>query len=333
MTVSSPGYLSAQRRPYVVKVSARFVTLALLSSSLLAFAIGQIACVLIDQSFRKQLLVHRALHEDHTTYELSGIADLPNPTLQDGKQAPKTKYFAKFFDTTMSDIQSRWIVTDAGQDHCLTSGSSAEQESCRADRLLSKEGDEGDGAEHLPKGQHLLMDIERVSSTFLNSEEQLAKAMLDLVDQCGLTLLSYHCHGLAPSGVSCAGILLESHVSFHTWPSEGVITLDLFTCGDESLLPIVTVAENLFSVPEPNSQLKPHMIWAHKVRGFPQETMSGESEITDFFNFPIGRISDFKREVRPHPLLWFPFSWAIHILKSSLSFYQGCYARNSIPKD
>ena len=32
----------------------------------------------------------------------------------------------------------------------------------------------------------------------------------------GLTLLSYHCHSLLPAGVSCVGVLLESHISFHT---------------------------------------------------------------------------------------------------------------------
>ncbi|EEC49071.1 predicted protein, partial [Phaeodactylum tricornutum CCAP 1055/1] len=80
-------------------------------------------------------------------------------------------------------------------------------------------------------GQHLLVDIENVDASFLNSAHQLAFAMVDVIEMSGLTLLSYHCHGLEPIGVSCVGVLLESHVSFHTWPIEGVITLDLFTCG------------------------------------------------------------------------------------------------------
>jgi hypothetical protein len=68
---------------------------------------------------------------------------------------------------------------------------------------------EEDEEEHLPAGQHLLMDIRNVDSAFLASEERLATAMLDVVGDCGLTLLSYHCHGLQPSGVSCVGVLLE----------------------------------------------------------------------------------------------------------------------------
>ena len=127
--------------------------------------------------------------------------------------------------------------------------------------------------EHLPVGQHLLLDIRNVDAGFLASEERLATAMLEVVNQCGLTLLSYHCHNLEPAGVSCVGVLLESHVSFHTWPSEGVITLDLFTCGSNSLLPVVTSAERLFGVPDvsadPNDPFsRPESVWAYKPRGF-----------------------------------------------------------------
>ena len=46
---------------------------------------------------------------------------------------------------------------------------------------------------HLPAGQHLLIDIKNVDPIFLNSEERLAEAMIELVDESKLTLLSYHC--------------------------------------------------------------------------------------------------------------------------------------------
>ena len=65
--------------------------------------------------------------------------------------------------------------------------------------------------QHRPAGQHLLVDIKGVDSDFLNSEELLSKAMVDTVLESGLTMLSYHCHSLLPSGVSCVGVLLESH--------------------------------------------------------------------------------------------------------------------------
>ena len=133
--------------------------------------------------------------------------------------------------------------------------------------------------QHLPQGQHLLVDIKNVSAKFLNSEERLAQAMVDTVKKAGLTLLSYHCHSLVPAGVSCVGVLLESHISFHTWPEEGVITLDLFTCGEKPLLPIIPVLEELFGVPRKEDREgdegegdddgeKVVTLWSHELRGF-----------------------------------------------------------------
>ena len=167
--------------------------------------------------------------------------------------------------------------------------------------------------EHLPAGQHLLVDIKNVDSDFLNSEERLAEAMVEVVALSELTLLSYHCHGLIPEGVSCVGVLLESHISFHTWPGEGVITLDLFTCGSGLLVPVVPVIERLFGVPQEGAGKyhppslgssgtvdddgdeyvpreedyisPPRMVWSHVLRGFRPEIEGGwrplEADIGD----------------------------------------------------
>jgi S-adenosylmethionine decarboxylase proenzyme len=120
-----------------------------------------------------------------------------------------------------------------------------------------------DSALYEPSGQHLLVDIKNVEGAFLDSEERLAHAMVESVKAGGLTMLSYHCHKLIPSGVSCVGVLLESHISFHTWPDDGVITLDLFTCGANPLLPVLPKIEELFAIGE-NTVTQ----WSHEVRGF-----------------------------------------------------------------
>uniref|UniRef100_A0A7S2R241 PABS domain-containing protein n=1 Tax=Eucampia antarctica TaxID=49252 RepID=A0A7S2R241_9STRA len=137
----------------------------------------------------------------------------------------------------------------------------------------SKSGSsDGDDEEHLPAGQHLLVDIKNVEAAFLNSEERLAGAMVEVIQSAGLTLLSYHCHSLIPAGVSCVGVLLESHISFHTWPDEGVITLDLFTCGSNPLLPVLPELERLFGIPRTKSGSteleKIVTLWSHELRGF-----------------------------------------------------------------
>lgn len=119
---------------------------------------------------------------------------------------------------------------------------------------------------HEPAGQHLLVDIKGIEADFLDSEERLAKAMVDTVNHAGLTMLSYHCHKLIPKGVSCVGVLLESHISFHTWPDEGVITLDLFTCGNNPLVPVVKTIQDLFGIPREGDKIE--MQWSHELRGF-----------------------------------------------------------------
>lgn len=120
-----------------------------------------------------------------------------------------------------------------------------------------------DSAIYEPSGQHLLIDIKNIESDFLDSVDRLAHAMVESVKAGGLTMLSYHCHKLIPSGVSCVGVLLESHISFHTWPDDGVITLDLFTCGSNPLLPVIPEIEALFAIGN-NTVTQ----WSHELRGF-----------------------------------------------------------------
>jgi S-adenosylmethionine decarboxylase proenzyme len=126
------------------------------------------------------------------------------------------------------------------------------------------------------------VDIKGIESDFLDSEERLSKAMVDTVTTAGLTMLSYHCHSLVPKGVSCVGVLLESHISFHTWPDEGVITLDLFTCGSKPLIPVVRTLQELFGIGE-----NIHMQWSHELRGFRKKHKSSSDDDKSNDNYAL----------------------------------------------
>lgn len=169
-------------------------------------------------------------------------------------------------------------------------------------RQESGDGDgDGDGPrlrdQSNPSGQHLLVDIKNLEAAFLNSESRLADAMQESVKAAGLTMLSYHCHSLHPAGVSCVGVLLESHISFHTWPDEGVITLDLFTTSEKPLLPALPRIEELFGVarvdPETGEKMKPVTLWSHELRGFRTEDarkahyLDGESDLANWVTSPL----------------------------------------------
>ena len=296
---------SIATNPYKVKVSLRFIILSLLSCWLSSFAVGRVARQLLIVGPQQRLLDLQALIElqerklqQERQQKSKDVMELPNPVLKN-KPVPNTVYTAMNFDTARSaTITSRFVVSEEEEEvdgECKLSMSG--EHVCQAKPGKVTTGPkasvfEEDDGPHYPAGQHLLMDIRNVEEAFLASEERLAKAMLEVVGQCGLTLLSYHCHGLAPAGVSCVGVLLESHVSFHTWPAEGVVTLDLFTCGSQSLLPIVETVERLFGIPR--NEEGPETVWAYKIRGYGEET---DAELTDLFTFPIGTMTEYKKEL------------------------------------
>ncbi|VEU33364.1 unnamed protein product [Pseudo-nitzschia multistriata] len=218
---------------------------------------------------------------------------LPTPKAHAGKIIPQTIYTTKNFDTRLSALSASQWLQPADEEASTTPNASPTNNVVVPDPANEKLslGEDGtadydkDEEEHLPAGQHLLVDIDGLEAAFLDSEARLATAMIAMVDNSGLTLLSYHCHGMYPEGVSCAGVLLESHVSFHTWPTEGVITLDLFTCGATSLLDSMPLIEDLFVVPR-DPDRKPNVMWAYKRRGFNEQ--SGKVGERDTFAYPLG---------------------------------------------
>ncbi|KAL3942832.1 MAG: hypothetical protein SGBAC_003031, partial [Bacillariaceae sp.] len=189
--------------PFKVALSTKFMVTSITASCAVAFGMGRLA---------KMSLATPAMAK--STKNVQQI-DMPTPIAPIGKDVPETIYTSKNFDTRGSATYfSQWLQMDE-----VDIAKSVLPEPIN-ERLNDTYEEEEEWEEHLPAGQHLLVDMDNIDAGFLDSEERLATAMIDLVNDSGLTLLSYHCHGLAPAGVSCAGVLLESHVSFHTWPAE-----------------------------------------------------------------------------------------------------------------
>ena len=60
----------------------------------------------------------------------------------------------------------------------------------------------------------------------------------------------------------------KKQIALHTWPKQGVITLDIFTCGSGLLIPVLPMIKELFGVPNKALPHHPVMTWSHKLRGF-----------------------------------------------------------------
>ena len=143
---------------------------------------------------------------------------LPPPTVIPGKDVPPTTYTFKHFPVEGSRT-SHDLHLDRSLDgeHKRGDGDMHEAEASKITEDVVEDGEDEDSSDdssedddssdddddeeisdlteglHLPAGQHLLVDIKNVDPIFLNSEVRLAEAMIKLVDESKLTLLSYHC--------------------------------------------------------------------------------------------------------------------------------------------
>jgi S-adenosylmethionine decarboxylase len=80
-------------------------------------------------------------------------------------------------------------------------------------------------------GIHIVADFYGVDRDILAYVENLKPIFEDTVRDVKLTKISSDYYQFRPFGASGIVLLAESHISFHTWPEHGLITLDIYTCG------------------------------------------------------------------------------------------------------
>ena len=81
-------------------------------------------------------------------------------------------------------------------------------------------------------GKHLLLEVYDVQFSLLNDVESLQEVMKYGIQRAKMTILNVFSHCFIPQGCTIVIALSESHVSCHTWPENGCIAIDVYTCGD-----------------------------------------------------------------------------------------------------
>jgi S-adenosylmethionine decarboxylase len=81
-------------------------------------------------------------------------------------------------------------------------------------------------------GKHLLLEVYNVDFHLINDVESLQNIMIKGIKRANMTILNIFSHCFIPQGCTVVIALAESHVSCHTWPEEGCIAVDVYTCGD-----------------------------------------------------------------------------------------------------
>ena len=79
-------------------------------------------------------------------------------------------------------------------------------------------------------GTHLLLDM--WGARHLTDPDAVEAILRDAIAGCGATIMRLELHTFEESGgVTGIAILAESHMCIHTWPENGFVAIDIFTCG------------------------------------------------------------------------------------------------------
>lgn len=119
-------------------------------------------------------------------------------------------------------------------------------------------------------GIHLIMDA-RATRLLSNraAVEAWVREAAALGDMTILALVGYDlriAHQKEP-GISVVAIIAESHISVHTWPEEGVVTMDMYSCRAFDTDPILVSLRQTFGVTE--------VLGSHTLKRFGMEKTVG----------------------------------------------------------
>ncbi|MEO0512039.1 MAG: adenosylmethionine decarboxylase [Planctomycetota bacterium] len=84
-------------------------------------------------------------------------------------------------------------------------------------------------------GVHCMLELYGCDKAKLDDVGFLTSALRECAEHAGATFLGELQHRFTPVGVTCLGLLAESHISIHTWPEIGYAAADCFTCGDAAM--------------------------------------------------------------------------------------------------
>ncbi|MQA91066.1 MAG: adenosylmethionine decarboxylase [Gemmatimonas sp.] len=79
-------------------------------------------------------------------------------------------------------------------------------------------------------GRHLLVELWGCARA-IDDPDAVREAVREAVRLAGATLLHLEVHSYSPQGVTGVALLAESHLAVHTWPEQGYVAADIYTCG------------------------------------------------------------------------------------------------------
>jgi S-adenosylmethionine decarboxylase len=81
-------------------------------------------------------------------------------------------------------------------------------------------------------GNHCILELTGCPVDILSDEQRIREAIAKVSESSLSALLQLSSHKIPNQGVTALGLLAESHISIHTWPTLGYAAVDIFTSGD-----------------------------------------------------------------------------------------------------
>ena len=81
-------------------------------------------------------------------------------------------------------------------------------------------------------GKQLILELYGCSIDLLCQPDSIEKIMNQAAEIMGATIVTSTFYHFSPLGVSGVVVIMESHLTIHTWPEYGYAAIDIFTCGD-----------------------------------------------------------------------------------------------------
>ena len=82
-------------------------------------------------------------------------------------------------------------------------------------------------------GKHYLVDLFGCDPNKISVADTVREIFVAAARESNATVIGELFHQFEPIGVSGVLLIAESHFSIHTWPEDGFVALDVFTCGEE----------------------------------------------------------------------------------------------------
>ncbi|MCE4617087.1 MAG: adenosylmethionine decarboxylase [Desulfurococcales archaeon] len=82
-------------------------------------------------------------------------------------------------------------------------------------------------------GRHIYGNLIGCPSELLADEGYLRDLVVEAAEKGNMTLLDVKTWKIG-MGVSVVAVILESHITIHTWPEYGYATLDVYSCGSHT---------------------------------------------------------------------------------------------------